>query len=140
MAKVTHAGQLLSTEVAPATFRAFRRFNVWQSEGCLTLFAAPGTRSFVLKQLVVDVYENPTPGAADYMRIYRGSDCFALQTILTFNPGGVDAYVVPIEPGFGIEAGGEISIEAVGDVKAEVFGFGYLVPMSDVPSTTKVSS
>ena len=135
-AQVTGANQLQTAEATPSQFRAINFFVVGSS-GCDTIFTAPSTKGFVLKQALFDVWANPTPGAGEFVAIYGEPTCS--NPVALINPESVNGYVVPFEPGFAVKSGSSLYGTTGGSVAADLYLLGYLVPKSAVPATTSVA-
>jgi hypothetical protein len=134
-AGVTKAGQLLATEAAPGVYQEIEaplnRFN-----GC-HVFTAPPTQGIIIKEIQVSVSEDPTPGFTDSVALFPSGIClFPAFTDVT--PPSVGVTNLPVEPGFAIPPNGQFSAEAFGNVVADLFVFGYLVPAGDVHAATPI--
>jgi hypothetical protein len=133
-AQVTGANQLQTAEATPAQFKAI---NFFGPGACTVVFTVPNTKAFVLKQVLFDVYADPTPGGSNYISISAEPTCnnpFAL-----VNPGSVGGYPIPLEPGFALKAGAKLYGATAGNVAGDLYMLGYFVPKSAVGSTTSVS-
>jgi hypothetical protein len=139
-AGVTSAGQLRTVEAAPYSFQEYARNGV-VSGSCSVITASVGTtKAYIAKQIVFDVYATdtpPTPG--DYIALYTDASC-ATQPIAMVTPASVNAWTYPLDPGFGIKAGGGLYAEAFGNVEANVTVYGYTVGVNDVPATTPIAT
>jgi len=138
-ASVSYAGQLKTVEAQPSNLIVFARNGV-VSGGCSTVTANVGTRGYVAKQVVFDVYsQDSTPGPADFIALYTDASC-STQPIAMVTPATVNAWTYPLDPGFGIQAGGGLYAQAFGAVESNVSVYGYTVPTTDVPTTTVVQT
>jgi len=137
-AGVTSAGQLRTAEAAPYAFQVYARNGV-VSGGCSVITTSVGTKAYIAKQVVFNVYEDPTPGAGDYVALYSDAACSS-QPIAVVTPGLVNAWTYPLDPGFAIQAGGGLYAQAFGGVESDVTVYGYTVGATDVPATTPIST
>jgi hypothetical protein len=138
-AGVTNASQLKTTEASPGAFMVFRRNGLVPGPGnCLPLTANVGTRGYVIKQVVFNVFVDPNAGQGEFIALFTDDNCENLIAIDT--PPTVGTFVYPIEPGFGVQAGGGLWAQAFGHVQGGVTTYGYSVPASDVPFLTINSS
>ena len=136
-ADVTAASQLLAAEASPSKFKAFDSGSLSSSSGCFKVASIPSTEGYVLRQVQVDVYADPSPGIGQHVLVTDGAGCGG--TIISdVNPGSIGVTVVPFTPGIAVAPGGAISVEALGSVVAEIYALGYTVPPGDVPSSTAV--
>src|SRR5687767_2537889 len=67
VAQVTPANQLRVAETDPFRFRGFSIHNV--RDGACQSVSIPAGNAYVLKQVVVNVYSNPTPGASNFVEV-----------------------------------------------------------------------
>jgi hypothetical protein len=135
-AVVTGAGQLTTAPADLSRFRSFTNANL-AAGGCRTLYTAPHGWTFVLTQITIDAWADPTPGAFNGTAIYMGSGCNRL--IADWNPPSIGSFVFPFSPGLVIPAGHSIAAYVNGGVKAEAFGYGYLVPVRSARTATPVT-
>jgi hypothetical protein len=134
-AGVTNASQLRTTEASPGSFLVFNRNSLVSGPGnCWPLTPDVGTRGYVIKQVVFNVFADPTPGQGNFIALYTDDSCTTFIAIQT--PPTIGAFVYPIDPGYGIQAGGGLWGEAFGGVQGGVTTYGYSVPASDVPFVT----
>ncbi len=136
---VTGAGQLATAPADASRYRSFTdaNLNSGGATGCQTLYTAPRGWSFVLTQITVDAWADPTPGAFNGAAIYLGTGCTRL--IADWNPPTVGAFVFPFSPGIVVPHGHSVAAYVNGGVKAEAFGSGYLIPVSDARIATSVT-
>ena len=138
-AGVTYAGQLKTVEAAPYAFQVYARNGV-VSGACSVITSSVGTKAYIAKQIVFDVYATdtpPTPG--DYIGLYTDASC-ATQPIAMVTPASVNAWTYPLDPGFAIQAGDGLYAEAFGNVESNVSVYGYWVGATDVPATTPIAT
>ncbi|HUD69303.1 MAG TPA: hypothetical protein VMQ40_03590 [Acidimicrobiales bacterium] len=138
-AVVTGAGQLTTTPADVSRFRSFTdaNLNSGGASGCQTLYTAPRGWTFVLTQITIDAWADPTPGAFNSTAIYMGTGCDRL--IADWNPPTIGSFVFPFSPGIVVPRGHSIAAYVDGGVKAEAFGSGYLIPASDARIATPVT-
>jgi hypothetical protein len=85
----------------------------------------------------VDTYDDPAPGAGQFVLLDSGT-CSSLTAALDIaNPGGVGVTDLSFDPGLGIPAGSALSIVSGGSVEADVSAFGYSTSASNVPAVTE---
>jgi hypothetical protein len=137
-AGVTLAGQLRTAEAPPSSMQVYARNGV-VSGACSAVASSVGTRGYIAKQIVFNVYADPTPGAGDYVALYTDAAC-GTQPIAIITPALVNAWTYPLDPGFAIQAGGGLYAEAFGGVESDVTVYGYTVPATDVPATTPIAT
>lgn len=135
-AVVTGAGQLTTSPADVSMFRSFTDANL-ASGGCRSLYTAPRGWSFVLTQITIDAWADPKPGAFNGAAIYMGSGCNRL--IADWNPPTIGSFVLPFSPGVVIPPGHSVAAYVTGGVRAEAFGYGYLVPARDARTATPVT-
>ncbi len=133
-AQVTKAGQLEVAPAAPTSFRAFYVLNV-SGATCEPIYTAPAGSSLVLQQVTVDVFTDASPGSGDNVAVTTDPTC--LQPVLDVNPASVGATVFPLGSGFVVPAGHHLYAIAKDNVGAELYGYGYLVPVAAAPNATQ---
>jgi hypothetical protein len=136
-AEVTGAGQLTSALADASRYRSFTDANLNGGGACQTIFTAPRGWSFVLTQITVDAWADPTPGAFNGAAIYTGTGCNRL--IADWNPPTIGSFVFPFSPGIVVPAGHSLAAYVNGGVRAEVFGDGYLIPVTSARIATPVT-
>ena len=72
-AGVTLSNHLLTAEAAPTSSHGYHFFA--DSSLCLKIATTPATAGYILKQIVVDTYSDPTPGSSDAIEIWTGTGC-----------------------------------------------------------------
>jgi hypothetical protein len=87
----------------------------------------------IIRNVKVDVFTDPTPGAGQRVDIFAGNACGIL--VADVNPPGVGVTLWPFDPGVAIPAGSSLSVNVAGAVQAEVYADGYTVPAAAVPAT-----
>jgi len=138
-AGVTTAGQLRTAEAAPYAFQAYARNGVVLGS-CSVITSSVGTKAYIAKQIAFDVYAlDSSPGPSDYVAVYTDALCQS-QPIAMVTAASVNTWTYPLDPGFAIQAGGGLYVEAYGGVEANVTVYGYTVGATDVPATTPIST
>ena len=140
-ATVTNAGQLKTVEAGPSSMQVYARNGV-VAGSCLAVTTSVGDRGYVAKQIVFNVYDDPSPGVSDFVALYTNASCdpTVSQPVAIVNPASVNAWTYPLDPGFAIQPGGGLYAQAFGNVKSDVMVYGYTVVPADVPSTTPIST
>jgi hypothetical protein len=133
-AQVTRAGQLETAIAQPTTFRAFYDLNLGGST-CDTVYTAPAGYSLIVQQVTIDVFADTTPGSGDTVSVATDNNCQNL--LFDDNPPSNGASVFPLGPGIVVPAGHSLYAIAKDNVEAEIYGYGYLVPVADAPSATQ---
>lgn len=136
-AQVTRAGQLETVTAPPTTTRVFYDLNL-QGGDCRVAYTAPKGYSLILEQVAVDVFGDTTPGSADNVVLATNSSC--TNELLADNPGSVGAATFPLGNGVVIPSGRSLYAVAHDNIQAEVYGYGYLVPVSQAPTATVSSA
>ena len=134
-AGVTKAKQLQVAESAPSTFHEFRLATTDTS--CHVIATIPSNKGFVVRTIVFNVADEST-GGIDVVLLHpngtcAGNDIFSTSTRIP----GIDT--INLEPGFGVAAGGKLSIRNAGAGGVGVYVLGYFVPKGDVPATTPLN-
>ena len=139
-AGVTNASQLRTAETSPGSFLVFNRNGLVPGPGnCMALTTNVGTRGYVIKQVVFNVFVDPSPKQGEFIALYTDNTC-SQDFIAIETPATIGTFVYPIDPGYGIQAGGGLWAEAFGSVQGGVTTYGYTVPANDVPFSTINSS
>jgi hypothetical protein len=135
-AAVTDAGQLTVTQTTAGSYevRGGSEDTTTTTPACLSFPAISATTGFVIKEITVSVYSDPSPGTSE-LGLDEGPNCNVAQVITTLTPASVGMTVLPIDPGLAIPAGGTFSF-AVQDMGAFVTLYGYKVPSSEVSGYT----
>jgi hypothetical protein len=132
--EVTAAGQLLTAPAAPSSFRS--KVTAGVGNTCVEVFAVPAGKAFVMTSATANVWQNPTPGAANFLDINLSNVCNFSTPVARVNPPGFGPNVVEFDPGFAVKAGSKVYARTLGDVTADVRIAGYLVPKGAVPAST----
>jgi hypothetical protein len=125
-AKVTTSGSLQVAEATPASFKEYIRFGLIDSAGCVKVATVPAKKGFVLKELTVDVWDDPSPGSGQDIEFFTTKTCTVRSIIFDVNPGSVGAYQYAFNPGFGVARGHSLYAEAFG-VSGETYLNGFYV-------------
>jgi hypothetical protein len=135
-ANVTTGGQLLGTETAPSTFRVLAT----QASGdglCHQFAPAPAGKGLVVRSIDVTVTLSSTSGLP-ILGVYPNGACTG-KGLAVVPTDTAAVTTIPITPGFALASGHRMSIKVFSPgATANAFAYGYLVPSSDVPSTTPV--
>jgi hypothetical protein len=124
------SGSVTAVQAAPADLvRGF----AFPTGTCATVAAPPAGKALVITSVLVDTYEDPTPGSGQFVSIYTGAPCNTL--VADVNPPTVGATSIPIPTGLAIPNGQSLSAFVGGAVAAEVYAYGYTVNASAVPAT-----
>jgi hypothetical protein len=155
-ADVTPANQLLTTEASPTKFVQYIGIveAAYGGSGCSSLATIPAGDSFVIQQVQADVSQADQPQYFSYTNYlnqtaydqtsdssfsidYGGACPDPTNYIITGEApaGGVGNVTTPLQPGFVLPSGTNLSATAVG-MSATLFVSGYLVPSADAPSIT----
>jgi hypothetical protein len=102
------------------------------TSGCSVVARPPIGKAMIVRDLRIDVYQDPSPGIGQLVAVYSDATCSTL--VGDVNPSTVGETVLPFDPGLGIAANSGLSITAQGSVAAEAFTDGYSVPASQVPA------
>lgn len=135
-AQVTKANQLQVAEAPATAVRSFAHFGV--SGGCYAIAKAPKTQGLVMDQVTIDVWENSSPGSGNYVSLHTDATCTSYPVRLV-NPGGIGPVVVEFPHGLGLAPNKRLYATAAGNVDADIYSSGYLVPKSAVPSSLGTS-
>jgi hypothetical protein len=136
-AGVTSASQLLTAEASPSSFREYTGLAL--ASGCTVLATVPSGHGFIVRNIEM--------GPAGYfaseatVKYFTGSTCSGHQIATMVSVAGTGSWSgpqsFPLNPGFGIAAGDSISASVTEDaVNFDTYVQGYLVPSSDIPTTT----
>jgi hypothetical protein len=139
-AVVSRAGQLSVSPADPNLFRTFVEFDLSESESCVTAYKVPKGYSFVLTNVTVDTYVESSAGLGQNTAVFVSKGSTACHTqIGDVNAPGVGDITIPFTPGFVIPAGSSVDVAAGGTIESEVYGQGYLVPVTAAPGETPQS-
>jgi hypothetical protein len=98
---------------------------------CTTIATPPSGKALIIKEVRVDVFADPSPGARQNVPIFTGS---CITEVGDVNPPTVGQFVVPFDPGLGIPAGTVLSAFCKGQLFCEIFVDGFVVDSDVVPS------
>src|SRR5439155_9403195 len=75
-AGVTNASQLRTAETSPGSFLVFNRNGLVPGRGnCMALTTNVGTRGYVIKQVVFNVFVDPSPKQGEFIALYTDNTC-----------------------------------------------------------------
>lgn len=136
-AAVTPGGELATTPINPGVLRAFHFYNLFPGT-CERVYTAPAHVSFVLTSLTVNVFIPGVAGPGVNVRISTSPDCADIEVaqLTDANPGRVGASSFSYEPGIVVPAGHHLYAVADNGSAADVYGFGYVVPVTEAPAPT----
>jgi hypothetical protein len=83
----------------------------------------------IVTQLTVDVY-----ALGNQVGVSTSPSCLGL--MLDWNPPTIGAMVFPLGPGIVIPAGKSLYAGTQGGTAAEIYGYGYTVPVAAAPKVT----
>jgi hypothetical protein len=147
IAHVTSSGQLqtsgstsvtntVSTELAaPNTYVHRAVFDLTTSSNCDEIAAPPSGKAMIVREVRINVDEDPSPGSGQDIAIYDSADCSGSTEVADVNPPTVGETIVPFDPGLGVPANSVLSADVGGSVAAQVYTDGYSVASSQVPAT-----
>lgn len=128
----TSVTNTVNTELAPSS--AFLHGeNGAQSSACSVVLTPPRGKAMIVRQVRINVFQDPSPGENQVVNIFTGIDCNSF--VGAVNPPAAGETILPFDPGLGIPAKSALSAETGGSVEAEVFADGYSVPSSQVPTS-----
>ena len=130
-AVVAKTGQIATTVADPGSFRAFHKYGVIGT--CVKIFTAPPGTSMIVTQLTEDVYVK-----GNQVGVSTGAACVSL--MVDWNPPTIGAMVFPLGPGIVIPAGKSLYAIAYGGTAAEIYGYGYTVPVAAAPKVTPTTT
>ncbi len=131
-AAVAPTGRLLTSEAAPSQFRGFHAYAA--SGSCTLIGTVPASNGYVIRQIVFDTYDDPSPGSASAIQVYIGN-CFTFP-IATAHPGTVGVTQVDFDPGQALKAGTQLYYLNAGGAHATLWIRGYTVPPVAVPANS----
>jgi hypothetical protein len=128
---VSLSGTATTQLAAPTAY--VHRFGFDNSSSCTVIAQPPTGKAMIVRDVRIDVYEDPSPGISQLVALYDDTTCSDL--IADVNPPTIGETVLPFDPGVGIPAGSSLSMVTNGSVAAEVYTDGYSVPSNQVPAT-----
>jgi hypothetical protein len=132
-AVVAKTGQLATAPADPSTFRTFAKYSLGGNV-CTKVYTAPPGSSLILTQVTVDAFQVTSTLSGNQIAVSTAPTC--LKLLVDWNPPSVGAQPFPLGPGNVIPSGHSLYAEAYGTTEAEVYGYGYLVPVKDAPTPT----
>jgi hypothetical protein len=135
-ANVTDNHQLMTAEASPSTFHEYSIAT--GDTTCHVVATVASTKGFVIRSLALDVV-TPSSGGIEAVAVYPNGSCSGGGDIYSASTHTRASHAVSLDPGFAIAPGGKISLQVLSSSVVIMHIWGYLVPASDVPSTTKVN-
>jgi hypothetical protein len=117
---------------APSTYVHDAALNLQSSGVCVEVATPPAGKALIVRQLRIDVFNDPSPGIGQNVEIFDNDSCSG-NPMADLNPPTLGETTLPFDPGFGVPA--ELTGLVGGSVQAEVYTDGYLVASSQVPPT-----
>ena len=154
-AHVTSAGQLLTTEAAPSSFREYSAYVAPMAPTmlpiCETVATVPTGDAFVVQEVITDFYAASGTTSSDGFTISdSGFGLFADNPAHTCTggsefisgelaDGNVGSQSYPITPGYVVPSHDTIFSSAPG-LGGNIWVYGYLVPSADAPTNPEARS
>jgi hypothetical protein len=135
-ASVTDGKQLQVAEATPSSFHEFS--GGVGTTSCQVVATIPSTKGFVIRSIALDVITPSTTGI-EIASLFPNDSCSGAGDIYSVATHVRAAHPVSLDPGFAIAPGGTITLRASAASVIAAHVWGYYVPPSDVPSTTKVN-
>ena len=132
-AGVTLSNHLLTAESAPTSSHGYHFFA--DSTLCQKIATTPATAGYILKQIVVDTYSDPTPGSSDAIEIWTGTGCSGFP-LASIHAGSVGLSTFTFNPGEALAPGSSLYGYASGNIAAQVWLQGYGVPAASVKTSS----
>jgi hypothetical protein len=130
-------GSVTATPASPATFLQSAAFGLNSGVACTVIATPPSGKAMIVKRVLLDVFNDPSPGSGQRVDIFKGTNCNTV--VADVNPPTVGATVIPFDPGLGIPAGSGLSVNIAGSVQAETYTTGYWVGASAVPASSEAT-
>lgn len=130
VAKVEVGNRLAVQEVSPATFYHSDAFPA--GENCFKVATPPAGKALIIRQVRLNVYQNPSPGPGQDILIFVSANC-TTDEVADVNPQGIGQVTTTFDPGVAVPNGSFLSVLVLGSVDAEVFADGYKVDASVAP-------
>ena len=138
-AAVTKAGQLQTTTIDPTMIRAFSDSGYTGGNECTRDFTVPHGKSLILTDATWDIWRDPTPGSGNDVWLSTASNCSSF--LMDYNPGSVGAQEFTFGQGIVVTQGHSVyASSAGGNLGAEYYAHGYLVPSADAPNPTSYAA
>jgi hypothetical protein len=128
VARVEPGNRLAVQDVAPSTY--FHANNLNLSGSCTTIATVPSGKALIVRQIRIDVYNDPTPGTGKFVDILANG-CVGI--VADINPPSIGQYVVNFDPGLALPESAVLSAGVATGIGAEAFVDGYLVAPSTAP-------
>jgi hypothetical protein len=130
---MTVDGTVTAQQAAASTFQHSAVLGLTGNRGCVVIAQPPANKALIVREVRVDVFNDPSPGPSQTVSIFAGLGCNTI--VGDVNPPTVGQTVVPFDPGIGVPAASGLSAFASGSVQAETYTDGYSVPSSQVPAS-----
>jgi hypothetical protein len=133
IAHVDAGGKLAVEQAAPADFYHAATFATDNTTGCVVIATPPVGKALIVRQVRVNVFSDPAPGADNNVAIYADSTCTS--EVGDVNPATVGQTTISFDPGLAIPAGSAVSasIPPHASVRAEEYVDGYTIVSTAVP-------
>jgi hypothetical protein len=131
-AHVEVGGRLAVEEVPPTSFFHAVLFGTTSTSGCVVVAQPPAGQALVVRQVRIDVFQDPTPGNGNYVQVSGDGTCS--NPVGDVNPPTVGQSTMSFDPGVAIPAGGALSAVIGGAVQAEFYVDGYTVGAGVLPA------
>jgi hypothetical protein len=128
---VSLTGTATTQLAAPSAYIHAFGFN--NGPSCQAVATPPAGKAMIVRDVRIDVYQDPSPGISQLVALYNDTTCSNL--VADVNPATIGETVLPFDPGLGVAAGSALSAITNGSVAAEVYTDGYSVPSNQVPAT-----
>jgi hypothetical protein len=125
-----------SGPTSPSSWFHAAKFDLASGTGCKVAAEPPAGKALVVRQVRVDTFSDPTPGASQNVTLFLGTSSSCGTTVADVNPATIGQDIITFDPGLGVPAGSTLNVLVGGSVQAEVYTDGYLVPPKQVPATT----
>jgi hypothetical protein len=121
---------------APAT--TFHNFNSVGAGPCVILATPPAGTAFIIQQVRVNTYQNPSPGVGQVIILYSSTNCTG-PIRGTVNPPTIGLNSVTFGPGLNIPQGQALSVRIGGSIAAEIYTDGFSLPAALVPALSEIA-
>jgi hypothetical protein len=135
---MTVDGTVTDQLAAPSAYLHSVKFAITSTSGCVAIAQPPANKAMVVREVKVDVFNDPSPGPSQNVEIFSGTGCNTF--VGDVNPATVGETVLPFDPGLAVPAGSGLSAAAGGGVQAEAYVDAYQVPASAVPAGAAVAA
>ena len=127
LTKVTVKGPV-TAQVAPTSAFYHRQSNMLITGGGCQMIAKPPTgKQLVVQEVTLNIVYLMTPDQSNSITLYIGTDCTG-DRLANVTPSSLGPIALPFDPGVVVPASAKLSVEVSGDVGAESWVTGYLIP------------